>query len=83
LEVVFPLAFGVNCSRNVTGAGALLPYSVRLTRGSEGGMTVSRRAYLLPPLALMAGVLLASELGLLLANRSQPGGPIFPIETEV
>jgi hypothetical protein len=46
-------------------------------------MTVSGRAYLLPPLALMVGVLLASGLGLLLANRSQLGGPIFPKETEV
>jgi hypothetical protein len=41
----------------------------------------STRAYLLA-LALMVGVLLASELGLLLANRSQLRRPIFSEETE-
>jgi hypothetical protein len=44
---------------------------------------ISRRAYLLA-LALMVGMLLASELVLLLlANRPRLGGPIFPKEAEV
>jgi hypothetical protein len=43
---------------------------------------ISRRAYLLA-LALMVGMLLASELVLLLANRPRLGGPRFPKEAEV
>jgi hypothetical protein len=45
-------------------------------------ITAIRRAYLLA-WPLMVGVLLASELVLLLANRVQLGGLIFPKETEV
>jgi hypothetical protein len=76
------LAWSVCYSRNIRRAGHYPSQSAaRLTKVSRG-MTVSRRAYLLA-LALMVGVLLASELVFLPANMTQLGGPIFPEETEL